>query len=195
MYTQAEVKWFQDCAPLENVRRKSYVICSNVNNLGCTVESLKIRELGDNQREWARKLLLEQWGSMRIMSAGKWHEAGDLPGFVAYWSEEAVGLATYYVEGDSCELVTLNSTMEGYGVGSALLAAVRNVALAAHCTRLWLTTSNDNLRALQFYQKREMQICAVHRYAVDEARRFKPIPLIGANGIPLRDEIELEMPL
>jgi hypothetical protein len=61
---------------------------------------------------------------------------------------------------------------------------------------LWLITNNDNLPALGFFQKRGLSLVAVYRNAVDVARRLKPeIPLVGKNGIPLRDEIELEMVL
>ncbi len=36
----------------------------------------------------------------------------------------------------------------------------------------------------------------MHRGAVDESRKYKPeIPLLGMDGIPIRDEIELEMAL
>jgi hypothetical protein len=53
------------------------------------------------------------------------------------------------------------------------------------------------MHALRFYQKRGFSLAAVHRNAVDEARRkLKPeIPIIGLDGIPIRDEIELEMAL
>ncbi|MBK9123270.1 MAG: GNAT family N-acetyltransferase, partial [Chloroflexi bacterium] len=62
--------------------------------------------------------------------------------------------------------------------------------------RLWLITTNDNLDALRFYQKRGWHLVAVHRDALNESRRLKPqIPIIGMDGIPLRDEIELEMTL
>jgi len=50
------------------------------------------------------------------------------------------------------------------------------------------------LNALGFYQKRGFELVAVHRGAVNESRKIKPgISLIGANNIPLRDEIELEL--
>jgi hypothetical protein len=59
-----------------------------------------------------------------------------------------------------------------------------------------LITTNDNLHAIGFYQKRGFQMAAIHRGAVNEARKLKPsIPMIGAHGIPMRDEIELEMVL
>ncbi len=50
------------------------------------------------------------------------------------------------------------------------------------------------MNALRFYQKRGFVLVAIHRDALDISRKLKPeIPLIGNDGIPLRDEIELEM--
>ena len=65
---------------------------------------------------------------------------------------------------------------------------------AAGCTRLWVITTNDNVNALRFYQRRGFCLVTVHRGAVDRSRAtLKPeIPAAGAYGIPLRDEIELE---
>lgn len=41
-----------------------------------------------------------------------------------------------------------------------------------------------------------MRLVAVHQGAVDAARRLKPaIPLIGKHGIPIHDELELELEL
>src|ERR671933_246460 len=73
----------------------------------------------------------------------------ELPGFVAFLDGQRVGLASYAVRGDECELVTMQSLREGRGVGRALLDAVRDAAVKAGCTRLWLITTNDNVRALE----------------------------------------------
>ena len=82
------------------------------------------------------------------------------------------------------------------GVGTALLDAVRDAAVQAGCRRIWLITTNDNLRALGFYQKRGYRLVAVHRDALQRSRELKPsIPLVSPDGIPLRDEIELEYPV
>jgi GNAT superfamily N-acetyltransferase len=103
---------------------------------------------------------------------------------------------TYHIEGDACEIVSLDSLVEGIGIGAALIEAVKDAALAAGCTRLWLITTNDNLHALRLYQKRGFVLAALHRNALEVSRRLKPqIPLVGLDGIPLRDEIELEMRL
>jgi GNAT superfamily N-acetyltransferase len=100
------------------------------------------------------------------------------------------------VAGGACELVTLDAVVPGQGVGSGLLRAVTEEARACGSSRLWLITSNDNLDAVRFYQRRGLRLVAVHRGAVDEARRLNPsIPLIGDLGIPLHDELELELNL
>jgi GNAT superfamily N-acetyltransferase len=160
------------------------------------MQTFEIQPLRPLLRHWADQTLKEFWGSTCIMSRWRYHETKDLPAFIAIQEERPIGLATYCLEGDSCELVTLNSFVEGIGVGEALLLAVRDLASGAQCKRLWLTTSNDNLPALQFYQKRGMAIVAVHPGAIDEARKQNSkIPVLGYNEIPCRDELELEMRL
>ena len=93
-------------------------------------------------------------------------------------------------------MVTFNSTVEGQGIGTALLEAVKLAAVEAGCNRLWVITTNDNWPALRYYQKRGFRLRAVYPDALDHSRKLKPeIPLFGLEGIPLRDEIELEMRL
>jgi ribosomal protein S18 acetylase RimI-like enzyme len=160
------------------------------------METFEILSLDSLEPQQIRHFLEEHWGSHLIVSRGKLHDAAALPGFWASRQGQMIGLATYEIMAESCELVTLDSAVEGIGVGSALIAAVKDAARAANCQRLWLITTNDNLPALGFYQKRGFRLTAVHRNALAESRKLKPqIPLIGLDGIPLRDEIELEMPL
>lgn len=86
--------------------------------------------------------------------------------------------------------------VENRGIGSALVEVVKRAAVSSGCRRLWLITTNDNMKALKYYQKRGFLLVAVHRNALEQARKLKPqIAVIGIDGIPLRDEIELEMPL
>ena len=60
-----------------------------------------------------------------------------------------------------------------------------------------MLTTNDNLDALRFYQRRGFRLAELRPGAVDRAReRLKPeIPRTGEHGIPLRDELVLEMAL
>src|SRR5438067_1133767 len=101
---------------------------------------LRIESLSEDSRPAAIALLVEQWGTTRMVSRGELWDAADLPGFVAWDGDRLVGLATYRIRDGDCELATLNSSAEGIGVGSALIAAVREVAVAAGCARLWLIT-------------------------------------------------------
>jgi len=157
---------------------------------------IEIGPVDDGDRAWVSDLLARWWGSAQVVSRGRLHDAAALPGFIARCDGQRAGLVTYRIEGGQCELVSLNSTREGRGIGSVLVQAVIAAAREARCTRLWLITTNDNLAALRFYQKRGFHLVAVHRDALEESRRLKPqIPLTGMEGIPLRDEIELEMRL
>ncbi len=142
---------------------------------------------------WIHEVLKRAWGSTQQVTRGRIVDASALPALVACRGKECVGLLTYRPDPASWEIVTLNSLQEGAGVGAALVAAVRDAARAAGCRRLWLVTSNDNLEALRFWQKRGFRLVAVHSGAVDRSRELKPeIPRVGRQGIPIRDEIELE---
>jgi N-acetylglutamate synthase-like GNAT family acetyltransferase len=93
-----------------------------------------------------------------------------------------------------CEILTLHAGEQWHGTGTALIEAVRLLARRQGCTRLWVITTNDNVDALRFYQRRGFRLVAVHRGAVDRSRAsLKPeIPPVGAYGIAKRDEIERE---
>lgn len=153
-----------------------------------------IKPYKPEHRARVREILSEHWGSSQVVSRGRLHDAELLPGFVAESSEALVGLVTYNVEGDHCEIVTLNSLVEKQGIGSALVNSVRNDAYSKGCSRLWLITTNDNTYALKFYQKLGFKVSGYHIDAVEQSRKLKPgIPYVGLDGIIIRDEIELEL--
>lgn len=155
-----------------------------------------VRALEPGDRQWAADVLTRSWGSTQVVSRGRLHDALELPGIVSGLGDERVGLLTWSVEGDECEVVTIDSLVERRGVGRALLAAAAEEAISLGCRRLWLITTNDNLSALRFYQRLGWDLVALHRGAVDQARQLKPeIPHIGLDGIALRHELELEFPL
>jgi GNAT superfamily N-acetyltransferase len=161
-----------------------------------TEQHIRITPLPPDLRDWATGLLTEHWCSPRIMSRFVWFDTRELPALVAYYDNQPAGLATYTINNGECELITLNSLVEGKGVGGALLNAVADVSRGANCRRMFLTTANDNLNAMRFYQKRNMRIVAVHKGAIDAAREVeKEMPLLGYYDIPMRDEIELELNL
>jgi GNAT superfamily N-acetyltransferase len=162
------------------------------------MSDFQVRPLGDTEedRDWAACLVNERWGADMAVAHGTVFYPSGLPGYIAWQSGERIGLVTYNLVGDACEIVTLDSLRPRSGIGTALIQAVRQTAEEAGCCRLWVITTNDNLEALRFYQTRGFVLVAVRPNALERSRRIKPeIPLIGKHGIPLRDEIELEISL
>jgi GNAT superfamily N-acetyltransferase len=156
---------------------------------------VRIRLVAPAVAERIRSLIVERWGDETVVGHGEVMSPHEHPGFIASDGERWVGLVTYRFSGDSCEVVSIDALEEGRGIGSALLLAVVDAAKAAGCRRLWLITTNDNARALAFYQRRGFRVIRIHEGAVDESRRrFKPsIPLVNTDtGLPIRDEVELE---
>jgi ribosomal protein S18 acetylase RimI-like enzyme len=141
-------------------------------------------------------LLTGTWGTTIVVGHGIVYDAATLPALVAWRHDRMAGLLTYTIGPDGLEVVTIDAVVRHFGVGGALLDTAAEVAAAAGCARLWLITTNDNLDALRFYQRRGMRIAGIAPGAIDESRRIKPsIPLVGKYGIEIHDEITLELRL
>lgn len=136
--------------------------------------------------------MTEAWGS-EIVVASKPFNTLKTPGFIAEIDGKIAGIFTYNVSGNRLEIVSLNSIIEGHGVGSALIEKSKDLAKEKKLKSVWLVTSNDNIDAFKFYQRRGFRITKVYPNAIDEARKLKPsIPEVGDYGIPLKDALELE---
>lgn len=136
---------------------------------------------------------VKYWGSDLIITRGRKYSSSDVKGFKMVEEGKITGLISYAVTGNECEVVSLNSLSESKGVGSALLEKVIDIVKESNLKRVYLITTNDNCKALRFYQKRRFHIKAIYLNAVHEARKLKPeIPLKGNSGIPIEHEIELE---
>lgn len=158
---------------------------------------MELRPLRAEERDWLVERLRARWGTTTVVSRGIARDGALLPALVCSLDGELVGAATYAIEGEECELVSIETSRPGAGAGSALLDGVASAARASGCRRLLAVTTNDNLRALRFYQRRGLRLVALRPGAVEEARRtLKPeIPHRGEGGIPIRDELELELEL
>lgn len=157
---------------------------------------MKIRSLTAEDLPRLRRFWKENWGAEFVVAHGVIYDPDTLDGFVALEADEWVGEVTYAFSGTDCEIVSLDSVRQGQGIGTRLIEAAVEAARKRKCARVFLITTNDNLHALGFYQRRGFELVRIHRHALDETRRLKPsVPLIGMNNIPLRDEIELELNL
>jgi ribosomal protein S18 acetylase RimI-like enzyme len=157
---------------------------------------MSLRELTLDDLPRLRQFWIDHWGNEYIVSRGKIYRPQQLEGFVVEDDSEWLGLLTFFINDNECEVTSIDSLREEQGIGTMLLNKAIEEARKRDCKRIFLITTNDNLNALGFYQKRGFELVAIYRGALNESRRLKPsIPRIGMNNIPLRDEIELELVL
>jgi GNAT superfamily N-acetyltransferase len=155
---------------------------------------IKIRPVSEDDRPMLSWLVAELWGSDLVAVHGDVLRPAELPGFIAERSRHLAGLLTYQFMGDYLEIVTLNALDRRVGIGTLLIEA--SIAAARHfqCRQIRLTTTNDNVDALRFYQRRGFRLAELRPGAVDRSRQEKPqIPRVGDYGIPLHDEIDLSL--
>lgn len=157
---------------------------------------MDIYQISQTNRKEIDDFIIRQWFSLQMVVHGESIDLGTADGWYAYQDDEVVGLITYRVSDDMMEILSLDSLNEQHGVGTALLNMAVSYARNNGISKITLITTNDNLSALRFYQKRGFDMIRLFCNAVDQSRKLKPeIPLIGIDGIPLKHEIELEMSL
>lgn len=155
-----------------------------------------IERISNETRNLVNQFLIDNWYSTDISIRGEILDGTKLDGFLLQKENKLIGLITYTFFGDVCEIVSLDSKVESIGIGSALLKKIEEIAKNNNCKKMRLITTNDNMRALQFYQKRGYCLTKLYPNAMEEVRKIKlDVPALGENDIPLRDEIELEKEL
>ena len=156
--------------------------------------AMTIRRIGPDSRAEVNAFLREHWFSTWMAVHGELIDLAAADGWTALEDGEIVGLVTFRTVDGELEILSLDSLREGRGTGTALLDTAVREARQAGCTRVTLTTTNDNLHAQEFYRRRGFTVARVRPGAVDEARRLKPeIPAVDDNGIPITDEIDMEL--
>lgn len=155
---------------------------------------MDICQIDQMNRDDIDAFIIRQWFSLQMVVHGESIDLSTADGWCAYQDGEIIGLITYRISGDEMEILSLDSLMENQGTGTALLNKAISEARNNGITKIMLITTNDNLPALRFYQKRGFDMVRFFYNAVDQSRKLKPeIPLFGIDGIPLKHEIELEM--
>jgi GNAT superfamily N-acetyltransferase len=155
------------------------------------VIAIRAREPADEEEVAA---FLRANHAERVARLGQLLRPLDHPAVIAQDGERLAGVLTYVLGDRECEILTLHTAAQWRGVGTALIEAAERIARDAGCARLWVLTTNDNVDALRFYQRRGFRLVALNAGAVDRSRtRLKPeIPELGAYGIAIRDELVLE---
>ena len=155
---------------------------------------MMIRQIDQADRKQIDAFIVRRWYTMQMVVHGERIDLGSADGFYTCDGNEITGLITFRAREKEMEILSLDSLHERRGNGTALLNAATEEARNSGLERIMLMTTNDNLPALRFYQKRGFDLVRIHRNVLEQARKIKPeIPLTGMDGIPLRHEIELEL--
>ncbi len=154
--------------------------------------SIIVRDLDPADIAWAEAALDAALAGRWQARRGELVDVLDVPGLIAERDERREGLLCYRLGAGDCEIEALLATTPGTGIGTALVEELRQRVGGAS---IRVVTTNDNLRALGFYQRRGFRLVALRSGAVDESRRtLKPgIGVVGEGGIPIRDELELAL--
>ncbi|WP_206923010.1 GNAT family N-acetyltransferase [Alicyclobacillus suci] len=156
-------------------------------------DSITYREKTPGDEEALARFFEQSWGEPIMVSGGEVHDLLKCDTIVAESNNQFYGVLTYKIQETSCEIISIDAVKKYRGIGTRLLEKLIEVAKRHRCTKIRLVTTNDNLEAIRFYQRRGFYMTAIHRGAVDEARKLKPsIPKSGDFGIPIQDEIEFE---
>ncbi|MFS0557382.1 GNAT family N-acetyltransferase [Brevibacillus sp. 179-C9.3 HS] len=152
---------------------------------------MQIISTSDLDKNVVTQFFIKHWGSPQMVISSGVFQCDALDGYAVQGDDSGInGFITFVLENNECEIISLDCVIENKGIGTALLNQVEQTAKEKGCHRMKLVTTNDNLHAMGFYQKRGYLLHELYVNAVAKARQIKPeIPLIADNGIPIRDEI------
>lgn len=153
-----------------------------------------VEKITDQNRDRINNFIKSHWYTTEMIIRGKVIDMTTVDGIFVLEDETIIGLITYIIRDEILEIISLDSLHEKQGLGTMLVKAVVQEAEKRGCKRIAVITTNDNINAIRFYQKRGFDMVHLFHNALDISRKLKPeIPLIGENSIPLRHEIEFEM--
>jgi len=154
---------------------------------------MKIKKIIDKDKAWLKKVSLEEYGGEFCVFLGRKFYIEDLEGFYLEDESKKLGLITYEIRDNLCEIMTFNAFSKFQGTGTKLLKKVIQETKNKKLNKIIVRTTNDNLDALRFYQRRNFKIVRIYKNIIDRDRTLKPaIPKIGDYKIPMQDAIELE---
>ena len=143
------------------------------------------------ERSKIRRFVKRFWGEEEQLTFDREFVVAELPAYVARVHNSTVAFVSIAEMDDAVMVVALGvlPRYQGSGVGSSLVEKVEVEARRLGKRRLLVSTSNDDLPALVFYQSHGFQIYEVQPNVVSvkhgEGSR-------GICGLPVRDELRLQ---
>jgi len=150
-----------------------------------------VREGTDRDRAAVRELFARDFGRTKIVAFGEVMDIDEMPALVAVVTADPAGALAYRLLGDALHIVALatDPMWQRSGVGGHLVAEGELLARRLGLARTLVATTNDNLPALYFYQRRGYTMTDLIVNSVVEHTGQR---VAGFGGIPVRDEVRLE---
>ena len=161
---------------------------------------MELKKIEKQDRDKTTAFIKKEWGgTLIVLREGEQFELANAEGFEIYDKEEIIGLITYEIRDKVCEILSLNSKVEGKGIGTQLVEAVKNVARNNNCSKLLVETTNALIGAIAFYQKKGFRLVKIYPDAMKYVREVHPYltdeDFMEESGIVSRDLLEFEMEL
>jgi ribosomal protein S18 acetylase RimI-like enzyme len=149
------------------------------------------RVVSQKEKEIIRTLVRRFWGEPEQLTFDRKFVVAELPAHLAKSGSIIIGFASFAEANDAIIIVALGvlPQYQNAGVGKSLIDRVEAEARALQKKKLLVSTSNDDLPALAFYQSLGFQIYEVKPNVI--AQKHGKI-LKGIGGLPVRDELRLE---
>ncbi len=166
------------------------LICCTCSNKSAA-KSIVARVVLQRDRERIKELVRLFWGEQKQLTFDQLFTIAELPAFVAKAGTEIVGFISFVNVQKDLIVAALGILPEyqDLGGGSSLVAKVEGEARKLGSKRILVSTSNDDLPALAFYQSLGFQIYEVKPNII--ARKHGGVKL-GIANLPVRDELRLQ---
>lgn len=152
---------------------------------------VEVRVATDDDRAGIAGLFLTDFGRSKLVAFGEEFQLETVPAIVAELDGDLAGALAYRLHGEMLQIVALATDPEWQrsGVGARLVDHAEAVARQAGLAHVTVTTTNDNLPALYFYQRRGYRLTEVVPDAISATGGQTGCE--GFAGIPMRDEFHL----
>ena len=143
------------------------------------------------EKDEIRALVRQFWGEEKQLTFDVEFNVAEQPGYVAKTGNKFVGFISLSENPDSLIIVALGVRPEyqGSGIGYSLVKKAESEARKKRKKKLLVSTSNDDLPALGFYQSLGFRIFEV---IPDVIAKKHGMALSGIDGLLIRDELRLQ---
>lgn len=152
------------------------------------------RVTSEGERSTIRKFVTRFWGEEEQLTFDRKFAVAELPAYVAKVENHTIGFISFGETREAVIVVAMGvlPQYQYFGIGKRLIRKVEIEAKRLRKRKMLVSTSNDDLPALAFYQSRGFHIYEVKPNVI--AQKHGAV-LRGIGGLPVRDELRLQKTL